>query len=113
MAEEASGKSLDVVLLRGVTPTGDREVLRIREDRLEVGAVRPLEEGRAITGEVVRLKPRDGCPSVCDVEVLVPERSTVPTARSQGGPPQVATNRYRENWDTIFGARPKQPTLYN
>jgi hypothetical protein len=80
---------------------------------LEVGEVRPLEEGKPIDGDVVRLKPRAGSPAVCDVDTLVrmPRRAwktdDVETRRrtTRTGPVQVATDRYRANWDAIWPDR--------
>ncbi len=94
-----SEEHLDVVLLRGPTEDGaGTRVLRCREGRLEAGDLRPLSEGKPIHGEVVRLHPRAQCPHVCDVEVQL-ERAE---SRSADGPPQVANDAYRRNWDAIF-----------
>lgn len=57
----------DVVLIRGVTDEGDVAVLRARDDRVEAGLVRPIEEGQPLSGEVVKLKPRKEFPLLCDV----------------------------------------------
>lgn len=105
------GESSDVALIHGVTPEGDLRILRKRNDRLELGGVRALREGMPITGEVVRLTPRKEFPLLCDVatELPAPERPTdVAEARgeSRKGPAQVATDRYRDNWDVIF-SRPR------
>jgi hypothetical protein len=101
--------SPDVVLIQGAEPDGNGlRVLRYRDQRLEAGAVRPLEHGKPIHGELVRLKPRRGLPLVCDVQVEMPAAHAVepPEARSRTkGPSQVATDRYRKNWDRIW----KQP----
>jgi hypothetical protein len=91
----------DVALIHGRTADGEGlRILRQREQRLEVGEIRPLKEGRAIQGEVVSLKPRAEFPLLCDVsvEVAAPTRSAPP----KSGPAQVATDSYRENWDTVF-----------
>jgi hypothetical protein len=92
----------DVVLLTG--PTEDHEgirVVRARDERIEAGEVRPLKDGKPLSGgEIVRLAPRDGAPRVCDVEVLA---KVGPEVRGSG-PPQVATSAYRESWERIFGA---------
>ncbi len=101
--------SPDVALIHGVTPDGGLQILRARENRLELGAVRPLREGAPITGEVVKLRPRENCPALCDVEVQLaaPEKPSdrqVPAeaSLSHSGPPQVATDEYRKNWDAIW-----------
>ena len=98
-------KPSDVVLIHGVTD--DRrgyKVLRAREGTLEAGAVRPLEHGKPIVGEVVKLKPRENCPLVCDVEVDVPRLETERAARGKG-PAKVANDAYRKNWDAIWARR--------
>jgi hypothetical protein len=69
MANDAHDE--DVVLLGPPLPDGGgAAVLRKRGEDLEVGAIRPVEEGKPLHGEVVRLRPRAGQPHVCDVEVL-------------------------------------------
>ena len=79
-------------------------VLRLREGRVEVGTVQPLVHGQSIQGEVVRLKPRKDLPIVCDVDVVL---KVDPPAkdRNRAGPAQVATDRYRKNWDAIWARR--------
>jgi hypothetical protein len=108
---ESSGGAADIALIHGVSPDGDLRVIRQRESRLEVGVVRPLREGAPISGEVVRLTPRKDFPLLCDVktELSLPQASqtsdiALPPA-SRTGPAQVATDRYRENWDQIFASR--------
>jgi hypothetical protein len=109
----------DVALIHGVTPDGGFQILRARENRLELGAVRPLREGVPITGEVVRLRPRENCPLLCDVEVELPAKELpkdrqVPAleASARSGPAQVATDQYRKNWDAIWSHAPS-PKLAN
>ncbi len=91
----------DVALIQG--PTADCQGLRIlrkRADRLEIGALRPLEAGKPLLGEIVRLTPRAEQPLLCDVKVeYSPPVSARPTSK---GPAQVATERYRENWAAIW-----------
>ncbi len=105
--DSARPGSRDVALIHGVTPDGDLKVIRQRADQIEVGAVRPLREGVPITGEVVRLTPRKDFPLLCDVttELAAPApKQDVAESAVVGhkGPAQVATNRYRENWDAIW-----------
>jgi hypothetical protein len=104
----------DVVLVHGVTPDGEGlEVIRHRNDRFEAGALRTVREGQPIHGELVRLKPRAQCPLVCDVEVTLPAPTPVPrTDVAARGPAQVASDRYRANWDTIW-SRPRDPDACN
>lgn len=91
----------DVVLLAGPTEDGEGiRVVRAREERIEAGEVRPLKEGKPLTGgEIVKLAPREGSPRLCDVEVL----TKISTEARGNGPPQVATSAYRESWERIFG----------
>jgi hypothetical protein len=107
----AESKASDTLLIHGVSDDGQAlAVLRAREDRIEAGVVRPLKEGEPVMGEVVRLKPRPEMPLVCDVEVTLPSpvpKRAAPAKLSHGGPAQVATPRYRENWDAIW-AKPKR-----
>lgn len=100
----------DVVLLHSPTEDGEgARVIRARQGRLEVGEVRPLKEGKAITGgEVVSLTPRADAPRVCDVKVQVRVPSPVGETKSlpHKGPARVTSGAYREGWDALFGARP-------
>ena len=104
----------DVALIHGVSPEGDLQVLRKREDRLEFGAVRALREGVPIVGEVVKLTPREDFPLLCDVEtqVTVPGPSPEPE-RPRKGPAQVATDEYRRNWDVIWSRPANKGGLQN
>jgi hypothetical protein len=80
-------------------------VLRYRDRQLEAGAVRPLEHGKPLQGELVRLKPRREMPLICDVDVELASpcpSDTGDAAVPKKGPAQVATDQYRENWDRIW-----------
>lgn len=100
-AREAPTAREDVVFIHSPSEDGKGlRVLRKRDDSLEIGEIRALEEGRPVHGDVVRLKQREEHDRLFDVEVLM-ER---PRPRlSQSGPPQVATDAYRSNWEVIFG----------
>jgi hypothetical protein len=90
----------DIVVLGGPTDDGKgTRVVRLKEESISVGEVRALEEGKPITGEVVKLTPVQE--RVCSVETLYapPQES-----RSTNKPAQVANNAYRKGWDAIFGA---------
>jgi hypothetical protein len=120
---ETASDEQDVVIVHGVRDDGSGlEVLRLRNRRIEVGALQKLEHGRPIHGEIVRLRPRQSCPLVCDVEVQVPDRarpraddqatqSAPATGDARRGPAQVATDRYRSGWELIFGTQRKVETL--
>jgi hypothetical protein len=93
-------KNDDVALITG--PTEDNKgarIIRLKNDELSVGEVRALEEGKPIAGEVIKLKPREGRPNVCDVDVVMEA-----PVRAGKGPAKVATESYRSNWDRVFGA---------
>lgn len=116
VSESASSADGDVALICG--PTSDNKglsVIRRRGERVELGSVRPLKDGEPLHGEIVRLKPRRDQPLICDVEVQwspseaarrepgVGQSDAALAARpGRGRPPQVATDTYRSNWDTIW-----------
>jgi hypothetical protein len=115
----SSPSSPDVALIHGVTPDGGLQILRARENRLELGAIRPLREGAPITGEVVTLRPRANFPALCDVEThfkppSAPSDTQQPRAAlPHAGPAQVATDDYRRNWDAIWSSASDKPKLIN
>jgi hypothetical protein len=114
MAERRSGGSKrgtrkkDLALVFGPSPDGQGvSVLRRRagSTTVEAGTLRPLQEGRAIMGEVVHLEPREEAPFLFDCETDE-ELSTRPQpSQPMDGPPQVATDEYRRGWDAIWGRR--------
>jgi hypothetical protein len=111
-----NNKAFDVVLMGGATDDGEgARVLRARPGRIDAGEVRPMRDGRPLAGgEVVRLEQRANAPALFDVHVecVVPpsapgvqgSQETSPS-RNDGGPPQVATRAYRDNWEITFGSR--------
>jgi hypothetical protein len=107
----------DVVILGPPTADGAGvHVLRAREEKVEVGELRALEEGRPIHGEVVTLSPRKDNPRVCDVKDSYRAPGLAPTpvmALTHKGPAKVATEAYRDGWDEIFGTKPKPPSAAN
>jgi len=113
-ASDPTSRSSDVAIVYGVTPDErGLEVIRRREQAIELGTMRPLREGSPIHGEVVKLAPRRDCPLAFDVhvEVAAPKRADdvrrdEPTA-ARCGPAQVASDRYREGWDAIW-SRPRK-----
>jgi hypothetical protein len=116
MAENDSRESQDVALLYAPTEDGaGARIVRARNGSIETGEVRPAKEGQVLNrGELVRLRPRADTPCFCDVEVLYKEPSAPAPAQEArpepkpspalNGPAQVATDRYRDNWDRIFGS---------
>jgi len=100
----AAEQGTDVVVLG--PPTADGEgvhVIRAREERLEAGELRNLEEGRPIVGEVVTLAPRKDNPRICDVKDSYAAPKHAP--QKTKGPAQVATQAYRDHWDEVFAHR--------
>jgi hypothetical protein len=94
----------DVVFVHGPLEQGEGfRVIRRRDDALELGELRSVQEGRPIHGEMVRLSPRKEHERLFNVEVLVPKPAPADPPRS--GPAQVATPAYRTNWEAIFGSR--------
>ena len=109
---ETAPTSQDVALVHRITPDGAVHVIRRRGDTLEAGALQPVVEGAPVHGEVVSLRPRENFPLLCDVDVLyappvaakAPEAPAPRLARRKG-PAQVATDVYRDNWDSIWSRK--------
>jgi len=90
--------SADMVFVYGKTDDDAYSVLRRRGEAVELGAIRGLEEGKPIHGEVVRLLARTQHPLLFDVDVVAE------TPRAQrSGPAQVASDEYRAGWELAFG----------
>jgi hypothetical protein len=112
-AAPAAAPSSDVALVHRVTPDGTVHVIRRRGDQLEAGALQPLREGAPIQGEVLALRPREDFPLLCDVDVLYsppaaaakPAAAPTPRPGRRKGPAQVATDEYRDNWDSIWSRK--------
>jgi len=107
----AKDKPTDVVLLGPPTADGGGvHVLRARDEKVETGELRALQEGRPITGEVVTLSPRSENPRVCDVtdSYRAPSANDREPARATAhkGPANVASDAYRDGWEEVFGKKP-------
>ena len=103
----------DVLFVGGPAEGGEGlRVLRKREDALEVGEIRPVQEGRPLQGELVRLKQRKEHERAFDVEVLLSRDEIPGHTLGHAGPAQVASEAYRTNWDAIFGPN-DEPDLPN
>jgi len=100
----------DVVFIHGVDEQRrELHVLRKKGDEFGLGVVRPVEEGRPVSGDIVRLKPRPKLPMICDVEEILPLPAPPgPGGRLHAGPPRVSTEAYRRGWELVFGG-PKAP----
>lgn len=104
----------DIVLVGPRLPSGvGHHVLRKRGDRIEAGSISPLEEGKPIHGDLVRLEARDE-PGLYDVRVehAAPKATprmaphTAKRLEERSGPAQVASDDYRRGWTRLFGAPP-------
>lgn len=106
VTDEAPKKSSDdVVLVHGRTDDGKGlKVLRKKADELSAGEVRPVEEGKPLTGDLVRLKPRPEMPLLCDVDV---EYEAPRPSKDAAGPARVSSSAYRKGWDRMWGKRRK------
>jgi hypothetical protein len=101
-----SQKSDDLMLVCGKSDDGNGyDVLRRRGEGIEAGRVRLLDEGKPIHGEVVRLNARSESAVLFDVEVQHDARA------STGRPAKVASERYRQGWDSIWAKRPREHSL--
>ena len=79
----------DLALVFGPAADGDGvNILRRRagSGTVEAGTVRPLREGRAITGEVVHLEPREEAPFLFDCETDEELSTTRPPQQQLAGP---------------------------
>ncbi len=93
-------ESKDVVVLGPPTADGDGvHVLRARNEKVEAGELRALEEGKPVVGEIVSLEPRKDDPRVCDVRDSWKPPAPAPAKK---GPAQVASQAYRDGWKQIF-----------
>jgi len=90
---------------RGPEDAAAYSVLRKRGESVELGALREVEEGKPLHGELVKLSRRSEHPLLFDVNVL---HDSTPRLSQRSGPAQVATDAYREGWETIFG-EPNEP----
>ncbi|MCU0677376.1 MAG: hypothetical protein MUE69_31870, partial [Myxococcota bacterium] len=93
----------DVVLVHGRSEDGALQVIRKKGDELSAGELRPVEEGKPLRGNLLKLRPREDMPLLADVE----EEIAI-TSPSLSKPAQVATDSYRKGWDGLWGARKKR-----
>jgi hypothetical protein len=122
----------DLLLVKGPTDDGAGvHVVRARPERLELGTMRPLEDGRPIEGEVVRVNQHPQCPFVYEVETEFSTQTSgdqaatpaadapkVPAAKPAApsrtaGPPKVASEAYRRNWDAIWNRQSRRRPVLN
>lgn len=93
-------KDFDVVFLQGETKDGEGlRALRSRPGRIEATELRAVREGRPLTGELVRLLPREESPLLWNVDVQYSQDEQ----RGHAGPARITSEAYRDNWERIFG----------
>jgi hypothetical protein len=105
----------DLLFVHSPTESGDGlRVIRKRDEGIEVGELRAVQEGKPLHGDLVKLTPRKEHDRLFDVEVLVSRQETqhAPEPRQHGRPAMVANTAYRQNWEAIFGER-EEPGLPN
>jgi hypothetical protein len=101
----------DIAILSGPTEDGQgARVVRIKEGgEVSAGEIRPVREGEPLNqSELVRLHPLDANKRVCAVEVLhgQPKRDDQQLEAKRGaGPVRVSNEKYRQNWNVIFGSK--------
>ena len=80
-------------------------ILRRRDpgSAVELGTIRPLQEGRPIEGEVVSLRQREDLPFAYDVKTELEVTARDSRRLTEDGPAQIATDEYRRGWDAIWG----------
>lgn len=102
MKTKDSDKKSDILFVH--SQTQDRSgyrVLRANQGNLEVGEMKPVQEGQPIRGEVVQLSQRKEHARLFDVKVLASPQKELEGSRA--GPARVANETYRHNWEMIFG----------
>lgn len=105
--------SEDIALVWGASDDGETlGVLRKRGDAVTPALMRRAREGQPLTGDLVRLRPREE-PLLFDVDVVYEPSAYEPSAQAtsaKDGPPRVATDAYRKGWDRLF-KRPRPAAL--
>lgn len=104
--------SEDVLLVLEQADGGRLRGIRQREGQLELAELAPIAEGQPLSGELVRLSPREGHPVLLDVQTLYQPEQTAPTVEptpcaGHKGPARVNTEAFRDGWDRVFGASPR------
>ncbi len=109
--EESSGSKDQVLVVGKRTDRPALHVLRRRGDAVEAGVLQAAEEGKPLAGELVRLTPTRDSSLLFDAETVYDGRSAEASKRT--GPAQVASKRYRKNWDRVFRSQlsPSSPHL--
>ena len=105
MAETSKKKpapKTDVALVYSQSEDGKSYgIVRRRDDEIQLGTLRHLEEGKPIHGELVRLRQRADAPALFDVET----EDGATSDRAVTGPAKVSTAAYRKGWDSIWSSK--------
>ncbi|MEO8214202.1 MAG: hypothetical protein ABI560_13465 [Myxococcales bacterium] len=102
----------DIALVLGKDAEG-LHILRRRseESPIEAGLLRPMREGKPISGEVVSLTQRQDLPMVFDVKSEFSTDVTPGERPAVDGPAQVASDAYRKGWDAVWGVRRRERSI--
>ena len=93
MTEKYDGR----VLVTGELPDGSTTVLREdAEGNVHAGVIDPIQDGKPITGDLVEVSDEADDDGWRPMKVLY---------SASKGPPQVATKKYCEGYDRIFGKK--------
>ncbi|MFP6684972.1 MAG: hypothetical protein VB934_09670 [Polyangiaceae bacterium] len=99
-ATEAAALPRDIVFVHGKSERGRYQVIRQRDQQIEIGEMTTVREGQPILGDLVKLHPLEQHERLFACETIV--KSPV---RNEQGPAQVASEAYRSGWEAIFGDR--------
>lgn len=115
MSDEDTKITKDIAIPLGRAENGNLRLARIRgtdeaPTQVAIGELSPLEEGKPVMGEVVRLKPVEGARHL-NVETVMedPYKAEKEKARASSGSKTYSfpSTKYQENWGRIFGQKPK------
>lgn len=97
----------DIALVVGRDEEGVHILRRRSEEApVEMGLLKPLREGKPISGEVITLKQREDVPIFYDVRSEYNGPAQPESREKPGdGPAQVTTDAYRKGWDAVWGRR--------
>lgn len=96
----------DIALVVGRDEEGVHILRRRSEEApVEMGLLKPLREGKPISGEVITLKQREDVPIFYDVRSEYNGSEPAESKEPGDGPAHVTTDAYRKGWDAVWGRR--------
>jgi len=98
---EAAELPQDIVFVHGKSEGGRYQVIRQRDQQIEIGEMATVREGQPILGDLVKLHPLEQHERLFACETIASS-----PVREEQGPAQVASEAYRKGWEAIFGDRP-------